>query len=80
MIGSHRAAVLPISSASSRLAASSGASPSDLEEVGVADRLARLANQEQVGVVVGEHADRALVLDDLALDLLAVGEAEALDP
>src|SRR6266545_1174751 len=36
---------------------------------------------ERLGVAGGgERADRALVLDDLALDLLAVGEAEALDP
>src|SRR5262245_269701 len=51
----------------------------DLQEVGVADRLAGLADEIQVGVVVDEHADRALVAHDLALDLLAVGEAEAFD-
>src|SRR3954447_9603602 len=63
-----------------RLALDVEATGRDLQEVRIADRLARLADEEQVGVVVNEHADRALVAHDLALDLLAVGEAEALDP
>jgi flagellar basal body-associated protein FliL len=50
----------------------------DLQEVGVADRLARLAHQVQVGVVMAHHRDRALVAHDLALDDVAVGVAEAL--
>jgi hypothetical protein len=51
----------------------------DLEEVGVADGLARLAHEEDVLVVVGHDPGRALVAHDLALDLLAVCVAEALD-
>ena len=51
----------------------------DLEEVGIVGDLARLAHEEEVGAVVGDDADGALVADDLALDLLAVGVAVALD-
>ena len=83
---SQCSAALPISSASSRCAASQRrlalhVEPArrDLEEVGIAGDLARLAHEEEVGAVVGDDADRALVADDLALDLLAVGVAVALD-
>src|SRR4051812_9497121 len=48
-----------------------------LEQVGDADRLARLADQVQVLVVVGDDGDRAHVADDLALGLAAVVVAEA---
>ena len=80
---SQCSACLPISSASSRLAASSGSSPSlvelaggDLEQVGDADRLARLAHEPQLVAVEHDDADRAGVGDELALDLLAVLVAE----
>ena len=83
---SQCSAALPISSASSRCAASSGASPSTSSRpAGISRKsgssidLARLAHEEEVGAVVGDDADRALVADDLALDLLAVGIAVALD-
>ena len=51
----------------------------DLEEVRIADDLARLTHEEEVAAVVGDDADRTLVADDLALDLLAVGIPVALD-
>ena len=62
-----------------RLALLVEAARRDLQEVGVADRLARLADEPDVLVVVGDGRRRALVVDDLALDLVAVGVAEALD-
>src|SRR4051794_248095 len=51
----------------------------DLEEVRVADRLARLAHEVQVRVVVGEDRGGAAVAHGLALHLVAVGVAVALD-
>ena len=48
----------------------------DLEQVGHADRLARLADEVDPLAVVRDHADRALVADDLARDLLPVLVAE----
>src|SRR5439155_5101397 len=50
----------------------------DLEHVRVVGRLARLADQPDVALVDGHHADGAGVADDLAGDLLAVGIAIAL--
>jgi hypothetical protein len=50
----------------------------DLERP-LADGLARLAHEPHVLVVVGDDPHGAHVADDLALDLLAVGVAEALD-
>src|SRR5919197_3370950 len=62
-----------------RLALDVEAPGGDLEEVGVVDRLARLAHEEEVSAVVRDDPDGALVADDLALDLLAVGIAKALE-
>ena len=74
---------MPISSASSRCAVSSGFSPSlvqlaggELEQGVVPHRLARLAHQIDVSPSCATIADRARVLDDLALGLLAVVVAE----
>jgi len=50
-----------------------------LEQVGHADRLARLAHEEEPLAVVRDDGDRALVADDLAPDLLAVLVAEGLE-
>src|SRR4051794_31936132 len=49
-----------------------------LEQVGPADRLARLAHEPERLAVVADHPDRALVADDLARRLLAVLVAERL--
>src|SRR3954447_13122831 len=49
-----------------------------LEQVGGADRLARLADEVDALAVVGHDADRALVPHDLARDLLPVLVAERL--
>src|SRR3954452_9137463 len=62
-----------------RLAFLVEAARGDLQEVRVVERLARLADEVQVRVVVDDDARRALVAHDLALDLVAVGEAEAVD-
>ena len=51
----------------------------DLEQVRLADRLARLAHEPDLALVVGEHPDGAAVAHDLPLDDFAVGVAEALD-
>src|SRR5690606_10988118 len=50
-----------------------------LEEPLLAHGLARLAHQPDVLVVVGDHAHRARVGDDLALGLRPVRVAEAVD-
>ncbi len=50
----------------------------ELEQVGHADRLARLAHEPDRLAVVGDDADRALVADDLARRLLPVLVAERL--
>jgi hypothetical protein len=50
----------------------------DLQQPVLPDRLARLADQMDALLVVGEDPDRTGVLDDLALDLAAVGAAKAL--
>src|SRR5215218_7525316 len=62
-----------------RLALLVEAAGGDLEEVGIVDGLARLADEVEVRVVVGNDAGGALVADDLALDLVAVGVAEAIE-
>ncbi len=49
----------------------------DLEHVGVRDRLARLAHEPDVQVVMRDDSHSPGVMDDLALDLLAVGVAVA---
>src|SRR5204863_2016121 len=51
----------------------------DLEQGGLSHRLAWLAYEEQPLAVVGHDRDRSRVLDDLALGLLAVVVAEAVD-
>jgi hypothetical protein len=63
----HRPAALPISSASSRRAVSSGGSPATssfagrkLEHVRHADRLAGLADQEEALAVVCDDRDRSV--------------------
>ena len=80
------AAAAPTSSASSRRAASSGSSPSLSRRPAGISRTSGSPTASRgwrtrtsVRVVVGQRADGALVVDDLALDLLAVGVAEALD-
>ena len=45
----------------------------------IADRLAGLAHQVEVLLVVADHTDGAGMVDDLALDLVAIRIAEALD-
>src|SRR5829696_9144591 len=50
----------------------------ELEQVGLADRLARLAHEPDRLPVVADHADRAPVADDLARRLLPVLVAERL--
>src|SRR5919197_2122550 len=62
-----------------RLALDVEAAGGALGEIGIVDDLARLAHEEEVRAVVRDHADRPLVANDLALDLLAVGIAVALD-
>src|SRR3954454_1965822 len=49
-----------------------------LEQAGLADRLARLAHEPERLAVVADHPDRALVADDLARRLLAVLVTERL--
>src|ERR671915_533513 len=51
-----------------------------LEQCGLVDRLARLADEEQALAVEGHHGHRARVGHDLAIGLLAVVVAEAVDP
>src|SRR4051812_38325508 len=48
----------------------------ELERVRVVDRLARLADEDEIGLVVADDPHRARVVDDRPLGLLAVGEAE----
>ena len=47
-----------------------------LEQLGIADRLARLADEPHDAVPMSDDPDRSRVGDDLPLRLLAVGVAE----